>query len=236
MSLDGLFSLTDNEWHSLLLFLSFRRDKFLRFIHTNAEMLKPSSARLIRLFIEEIVRLASSRPILSSTHRVYLLTQQEISIVIQGLQACLTPQGVLIDSFTDIIRRVAVYGHSDELIWGALASGTLVDSLDYEEPKGLDLIDAWWDENRPSPNINIVIADWTDLRMKLGFKMPPSLTSPDRQKTLKALIEMLDALMHATGTYITELRASQGRTHVLLDRFNCWAHRFGGVEQVTRAL
>ncbi|KAJ2935915.1 hypothetical protein H1R20_g1177, partial [Candolleomyces eurysporus] len=203
MSLNGLFSLTDNEWHSLLLFLSFRRDKFLRFVHTNVETLKPSSARLIQLFIEEL--------------------------------ACLTPQGLLIDSFTDIICRVTLYSHSDKLIWGALASGTLVDGLDYEEPKGLDLINTWWDENRPSPDINVVIADWADVRMKLRFKMPPSLTSPDRQKTLKALIKMLDASMHATGTYVAELRASQGRTHVLLDRFNCWAHQLGKVDRATGA-
>ena len=55
MALDTLISLTDEEWNSLLLFLSFCRDKFLRFIYANAERLKPSSERLIRLFIEELV-------------------------------------------------------------------------------------------------------------------------------------------------------------------------------------
>ena len=91
----------------------------------------------------------------------------------------------------------------------------------------MDLIDDWWDAHRPPPDIDIVIGEWEGLRMKLGFEIPPSFTSPERRCVLEGLISTLDASMHGTKMFISKIRASQARAYALLDRFNRWAHRTG---------
>lgn len=165
--------------------------------------------------------------------RPIVVLLQEIATLLQGLQACLTPDGLLIDSLTSIIHRVAVYAHSDEMIWGALASGTFADGIDYEEPEGIDLISNWWEDDRPSPDIDAVIAEWDNLRTQAGLQVPASHASPERQSALRSLITVLDTSLHNTDAYISEIKAAQGRTIALLDRFNTWAHRLEGMGEGT---
>ncbi|KAF6763335.1 hypothetical protein DFP72DRAFT_841439 [Ephemerocybe angulata] len=152
-------------WDSLIQYTTFRREKYLDFVHRNHAS-GVLDKRLIELFHTDI----------------------DISLTIHGLLSTLVEYNMRSKPLRTLMKRLHLHDGSDEDIWAALGAGCFLDGGEGLQGSILSScpyeIGEWWRAELPRPTLASVFEDWAEAYERTHGIIPQGPSGPHQDSHL----------------------------------------------------